>query len=196
MGFPQMPCLQELRLAENLFKHLEAQKAALQVDIRAEDWAAPLSTLPPAAGAHSPTASYQATDLQPPPVHKSRNQLQGWQRQGCPRAGTWHRLQQPQSTWHSTGGSRLGADVPLAHGEEAGEPLESHGMKSAGKPGPLLCSSGFMGYLYCLGCPPWGSSTPGVQNFAKPAILSAIQLPKPPAKSWTLLVAKMLQGGL
>lgn len=83
-----------------------------------------LPMLAPAAGAHN-----QATCLQPPPVQESRNQLQGWQRQGCSSAGTWHQLQWPQSTWHSTGGSWLGADMPLDHGEEAGEPLESHGMK-------------------------------------------------------------------
>lgn len=56
-GFLQMPCLQKLRLAENLFKHLEAQKAVLQVDIRAKARTGLLLTLPrlaPAVGTHSP----------------------------------------------------------------------------------------------------------------------------------------------
>lgn len=103
-----------------------------------EDWAAPC---PAWAGSRSwypqPAASYQAAHLQPPPVQESRNQLQGWQRQGCSGAGERHRLRRPQSTWHGPGGipptspaPRLSTDVPLAHGEEAGEPLESHGMKA------------------------------------------------------------------
>jgi len=101
-----------------------------------EEWAA---SRPAQAGSWSwypqPAASYQAAHLQPPPMQESRNQLQGWQRQGCPGAGERHQLRRPQSTWHGTGGSPpagpapgLSADVPLAHGEDAGEPLESHGM--------------------------------------------------------------------
>lgn len=153
---------EEPRLGENLSKLMDTQKAAPKVDIRAK--AAPrlapgwfLEPIPAARcllpGCTS-AASTHAGEQESITGLAAAGLPQGWRAAPAPAAAehvAQHRRQPPAGP--SPG---LSPDVPLPHGEEAGEPLESHGMKALVNQGHASALLAPHGIYSALGAHPGG----------------------------------------